>query len=251
MNEALPPLDLAPADWATTPPAVRTLLLTLLTQVQTLQAQVADLQAQLNQHSRNSSRPPSSDPPSAPPRPQRTPTRRPRGAQPGHPGQQRELLPPEQVDELVVHRPTTCPHCQTELAPDLPAAEPLVRQQIWEVPPVQPHVTEHQFPTVTCPHCQAAIRAARPPTVQPGAFGPRVAALVSLLHGRYRLSRRELTLLLDDLWHIPVSLGSVPALYQTVSTALAPVYNAVQMTVQAQAVANVDEPPWRENRQQR
>jgi transposase len=246
MNEALPPLDLAPADWATTPPAVRTLLLTLLTQVQTLQAQVADLQAQLNQHSRNSSRPPSSDPPSAPPRPQRTPTGRPRGAQPGHPGQQRELLPPEQVDELVVHRPTTCPHCQTELAPDLPAAEPLVRQQIWEVPPVQPHVTEHQFPTVTCPHCQAAIRAARPPTVPPGAFGPRVAALVSLLHGRYRLSDRETVALLEDLFGLSVSLGSVAALCQTVSVALAPVYEAVQGMVAAQPIANVDETSWKE-----
>ena len=28
------------------------------------------------------------------------------------------------------------------------------RQQVWDVPPLQPHVTEHQFPTVTCPQCQ-------------------------------------------------------------------------------------------------
>lgn len=49
----------------------------------------------------------------------------------------------------------------------------------------------------------------------------------------------------------PSSLGSVPALYQTVSCALAPVYREVQTIVQAQAVANVDETPWRECRQQR
>jgi transposase len=127
----------------------------------------------------------------------------------------------------------------------------VLRQQVWDLPPAEPIVTEHQFPTVTCPHCQASVRADRPPEVPPGSFGPQVVALVALLHGRYRMSTRELALLVDDLWHVPLSLGSVPALYQTVSTALAPVYHEVQQVVQEQAVANVDETPWRENRQQR
>jgi transposase len=78
-----------------------------------------------------------------------------------------------------------------------------------------------------------------------------VVALIALLHGRYRVTTRELALLLDDLWHIPMSLGSVPALYQTASRALAPVYSEVQAAVQAQAVANADETPWKEGHQQR
>ncbi len=250
MSELEPPLSIPAADWAATPPSVRAVVLALLDQQQRLQARVTDLEAQRTQHSGNSSRPPSTDPPSAPPRPKRAPTGRSRGAQPGHPGHQRDLLPPGQVDELVVHRPTTCPHCQAALAADLPART-VLRQQVWDLPPVQPHVTEHQFPTVTCPHCQAAIRAPRPPEVPPGSFGPHLVALVALLHGRYRLSTRDLVRLLDDLWHMPISLGSVPALYQTASAALAPVYTAVQTTVQAQTVANVDETPWREDRHQR
>jgi transposase len=250
MHELAPPLDIPPADWQATPPAVRAVVLALLAQAQTLQARVTELELQLKRHSGNSSRPPSSDPPDAPPRPPRTPTGRKRGAQPGHPGHQREMLPPGQVDELVVHRPTACPHCQTALPHDLPATD-VLRQQVWDVPPIQPHVTEHQFPTVTCPHGRAAVRAPRPADVPPGSFGPQVVALVALLHGRYRLSTREVALLLDDLGHIPISLGSVPAQYQTVSAALAPVYMEVQTTVQAQAVANVDEPPWREDRHQR
>ncbi len=245
MSELVPPLGIPPTDWEATPPTVRASILALLDQVQTLQARLADLDAQLKQHSRNSSRPPSSDPPSAPPRPTRSSTGRPRGAQPGHPGHQRELLPPEQVDELVVHRPTTCPHCQTALSAALPATA-VLRQQVWEVPPIQPHVTEHQFPTVTCPHCQTPVRAARPPDSPPGAFGPRVAALVSLLHGRYRLSDRETLALLDDLCGLPLSLGSVPGLCQTVSAAVAPVYGTVQATVEAQPMANVDETSWKE-----
>ena len=262
MHEMNPPPDISPLDWATTPPAVRALVQALRTQVQaehlllhqqitTLQARVAELEARLSQHSGNSSRPPSSDPPSAPPRPPRAASGRKRGAQPGHPGQHRDLLPPDQVTELIIHQPTACPQCQQALPADLPATGPLLRQQVWELPPVVPTVTEHQFPTVTCPHCQTPVRAARPPAVPPGSFGPHLVALVALLHGRYRMSTREVALLLEDLWHIPISLGSIPALYQTVSSALAPVYTEVQDAVQGQAVANVDETPWRESRQQR
>ncbi len=250
MSELAPPLGIPPADWDATPASVRAVVLALLDQVQTLQTRVTDLEHQLKRHSGNSSRPPSSDPPSAPPRLPAPPTGRKRGAQPGHAGHHRDLLPPGQVDEFVVHRPTACPHCQAALPHDLPADE-VQRQQVWDVPPLQPHVTEHQFPTVTCPQCQTAVRAPRPLEVPPGSFGPQVVALVALLHGRFRISTREIVLLLEALWHLPLSGGSVPALYQTASRALAPVYDEVQQAVQGQAVVNVDETPWREQRRTR
>ncbi|MBA3532958.1 MAG: hypothetical protein H0T73_13625, partial [Ardenticatenales bacterium] len=41
-------------------------------------------------------------------------------------------------------------------------------------------------------------RAARPPEVPPGAFGPQVSSLVALLNGRYRLSKRETQALLAE-----------------------------------------------------
>ncbi len=260
MLDLTPPVGIDAVDWAVTPARVRALVHVLLNQVLTMHAQVADLQtqvgalqarvacleAQRQQHSGNSSRPPSNDPPSAPPRPARPPTGRHRGAQPGHPGQHRELLPPDQVNEIVVHPPTICAQCQTALPPDLPTTGSILRQQVWELPQLQPHVTEHQFPTVACPHCQAAVRAPHPPDVPPGAFGPQVAALVALLHGRYRLSDREIATLLHDVFGLPISLGSVPALCETVSTALAAVYSEVQANVQAQPRANVDETGWKE-----
>ncbi len=251
MSEIAPPLGIPPADWEATPATVRAVVLTLLTQVQTLQTRVSELEAHLKQHSGNSSRPPSSDPPSAPPRAATSPTGRKRGAQVGHPGQHRDLLPPDQVTELLVHLPAACPHCQQTLPDDLPPLRPILRQQVWEVPAVAPIITEHLFPTVTCPHCHERVRAERPLEVPPGSFGPQVVALIALLHGRYRVSTREIAVLLEDLWHIPISLGSVPALYHTASSALAPVYSEVQATVQAQAVANADEPPWKECHQQR
>jgi len=67
-----------------------------------------------------------------------------------------------------------------------------------------------------------------------------------MLHGRYRLSDREIPALLHDLYGLPISLGSVVDLEQTVSAALAPVYAALQTTVQAQARVNMDETGWKE-----
>ena len=80
MNDMPPPAGITPDDWAATPLAVRQfigVLLHVLTQQQQqladqqqqllqLQAQSAALEARLNQHSQNSSKPRSSDPPCAP-----------------------------------------------------------------------------------------------------------------------------------------------------------------------------------------
>jgi transposase len=251
-----PPAGITPAEWAATPPAVRAALqaallvieqlLPLHQQLAVLQQQVAELQARLNQHSRNSSKPPSSDPPSAPPRPARPPRGRARGAQPGHTGQHRPLLPPEQVHEIVPHHPLTCPTCQTDLPTTLPDVAPVLRQQVWELPEVRPLVTEHHYHVVCCPCCQAIVRAERPAEVPPGAFGPRVAALIGLLRGSYHLSDQEVGTLLADLFGLPISDGSVVALQTTLSTALASPYQAVQTAVQVAEVVNVDETGWKQ-----
>ncbi|MDQ2997132.1 MAG: IS66 family transposase, partial [Chloroflexota bacterium] len=119
-------------------------------------------------------------------------------------------------------------------------------QYVWDVPLVAPLIAAHHYHTVCCPACRALVTAERPVDVPPGAFGPRTAALVGLLHGRYRISDREVVNLLADLFQLPLSLGSVVTLQTTVSTALAPIYTAIQIHVQAAAVANIDETGWKE-----
>src|SRR5690242_19261289 len=88
------------------------LLPVLWDEVVRLRARVQELEARLGQNSTNSSRPPSSDQPEAPPRPSAAPPGRPRGGQPGHPPHQRAVVPPEQVEQIVVHWPPHCRGCQ-------------------------------------------------------------------------------------------------------------------------------------------
>ncbi len=224
---------------------LRTRVAEVETQVTTLTARLAAAEAQARQHSGNSSRPPSSDPPSAPPRPARPATGKRRGGQPGHRGHWRPLVPTPAVDQVVVHRPTTCPDCELALGAEARVVGEPVRQQVWEVPPVRAHVTEHQYLTVCCGRCQRLVTAARPAGVPSGAFGVRVLALVALLHGRYRLSVRETAAVLGALFGLPISAGGVPRLNAQVSAALAPAYAEALAAVMTSSAVAVDETGWK------
>ena len=253
MDTSTPPPGIAPEDWAATPLAVQHFLVDSLTvvtlqqqQIVQLSTRVADLEARLNQHSQNSSKPPSSDPPSAPPRPPRVPRGRNPGGQAGHPRHDRPEPAPDQITTTRHHYPSTCLTCGDDVTAQRQDACAIQTQYVWELPLVQPLVAAHQYHTVCCQGCGALVTAERPADVPPGAFGPRTAAVVSLLHGRYRIRHREVVNLLADLFQFPLSLGSVVTLPATVSTALAPVYADIQTHVQAAPVANVDETGWKE-----
>jgi len=219
--------------------------------VEILQQQNGELLARTRQTSRNSSRPPSSDPPSAPARPRQPASPRKRGAQPGHKQHKRIMLPVEEVDELIEHRPTECPTCHTVLAPDLPDVAEPQRQQVWEIPDIKPHVAEHRYHQVDCPRCHTSVQAERPAEVPNGPFGPGIVALVGLLHGRYRLSVREIVALLLDVFHLPISPGSVIELCRLLSAALAKPYAESQAAVTQAEHNNVDETGWKQAGQRR
>lgn len=74
-------------------------------------ARIAELEEQLRQNSRNSSKPPSSD--LWRPKPDKRDSGRKPGGQPGHPGTKRETVPSEQVDEVVDRDPETCARAST------------------------------------------------------------------------------------------------------------------------------------------
>jgi transposase len=78
--------------------------------------------------------------------------------------------------------------------------------------------------------------------------GPRLTAVSATLSGRYRLSKRETAACLDDVFGVAVSMGTISALEQTVSAALAPVVAEAQAAVQQAPVVNMDETPWRQAR---
>lgn len=257
---------LVPADvWATFPPAAQAVIVALVAEVATLQAanaaltvRMREVEARLGENSSNSSRPPSSDPPPAPRRAS-SPTGRARGGQPGHVAHQRAVVPPERVDRIVEHWPTTCGACQRALdpppdptshPPTIPTASSdtvdYVAHQVTEVPPLRAEVTEHRLHRVACPACGARTRAPLPPEVPRGAFGPRLQATVAVFSGRYRLSRREVADVCETVLDAPLCVGSVDGLCQATADALAQPVAELAATLPAAAVAHADETGWRQ-----
>jgi transposase len=215
-----------------------------------LHERVQELEARLGQTSANSSRPPSSDLPHAPAKRPPPPPGRKRGGQPGHRGACRGLLPVEQVDEIVPVAPERCRHCEQPFPETAARRRARVwRHQVVELLPLAVWVTEYQMAVRRCPACGKRTRAALPTGVPPRPFGTRLTAVVALLSGRYRLSRREVRQLLQDLWQVRVSLGAVVHQEQAQSAALAPVVEEVRAAVQQADVVNMDETGWRQAKQ--
>lgn len=234
-------------EWAQTPTAVQEFVLSLMARVQALEAEVAALREQLNRNSHNSSQPPSSDGPDVPRKPRRrAKSKRKRGGQPGHQGTTRKLVPVEHVKEVHTIKPDTCRRCGHELVGEDP--EPY-RHQVTEIPPVVAEVTEYRLHTLTCPGCGAETRAELPAGVPQGAFGPRLQAMVSLLSGRYHLSKRDTVDVMGDFFQADVSLGSIPTLEQRTSEVIREPVEAAREYVKEQPVVHMDETGWREANQ--
>jgi transposase len=115
-----------------------------------LEAEVRELTARLKQNSQNSSKPPSSDGPHGKRKPPKPPSGRKPGGQPGHTPHQRALVPVEQVEQVIACKPEQCRRCGERLTGSDP--EPW-RQQVMELPPVHPHITEYQRHRLKCASC--------------------------------------------------------------------------------------------------
>ena len=200
--------------------------------VHTLQEQVRTLEERLNQTSRNSSRPPSSDPP----QPQR-----PRALLGSAVGvvnrvtlaETRTLVPVDEVDEVVVLKPQQCRSCHASLAGD--DASPFRHQVIESTPPIKPVITEYQWHQVTCPACGATTRAPWPDGVPSGTYGPRVHATVALCTGAYRLSKCTTGQVMDDLFGVPMSVGTISQSEKATTAVVAEPVEEARVNVQKQA----------------
>ena len=214
--------------------------------------QMADLERQLagrKRNSTNSSKPPSSDGLAGEQRPRggKHKSKRKPGAQPGHPGHHRRLVPTAEVNAIEVLLPKQCGHCGGSL-PQKPGkmtteGEPR-RHQVTEVPPVKAHITEYQFPNVICGHCGKATRAPLPEEMA-GYFGPQLTALIAYWTVVCRLPRRLVEAMLADVLGIEISLGSTQKAWEEVSQAVEQPVRQLQEQLPREAVLNVDETGWR------
>ena len=208
-----------------------------------LRAELAALKEAFAKSSRNSSKPPSSDGPSVKARPKKARSGRKPGGQPGHKRHERVLVPPEKVREIVPCIPKQCDECAGLLHGRDPEPH---RHQVCELPPVEPIVTEYQQHALGCGLCGHRTTGKLPVGVPTRAFGPTVDALVAVLMGVYRLTKRQVPELMRDIFGLQMSVGAVIGCQKSASAAIAEPVEDARNYVKQQPVKHADETGWRE-----
>lgn len=198
-----------------------------------------------NRSSGNSSKPPSADSPVTPPRRGKDSSGRTQGAQPGHEGRGRPLLPAWAVDEVIEYWPERCDCGHVFAVEDhLPVGEP-VRWQVEELPVISVGVTEHRCHRVRCPGCGQRRRAELPGEVAQSAFGPRFQAAVATLSTRNRISRRDVVECCEQLFSSRISTGTVDSILSRTAQALMKPHADLLGALRDANAVNMDETGWR------
>jgi len=217
-------------------PAVKAFVDQLIARIEKLEAKVEKLTPQ------NSSVPPSTQHPHARPqsKPKKGGKKRKQGGQKGHSKHSRELIAPEECEEVIPCIPDHCRRCGDVL--EGTDAEP-IRHQVWDLPPIEPVVTEYQQHRIHCSGCGITTCGELPSGVPTGQCGPRLAAFLGLLMGHFRQSKRRASMFLEDLLNIPCSAAWTVKIQNIVSDSLATPYGQLRSQLSKQKQLFVDESP--------
>jgi len=167
------------------------------------------------------------------------------GGQKGHKKHSRELVPPERCNEIIECHPDACRRCGGELVADNEAPR---RHQVWEMPPIEPIISEYRLHRGNCPCCGISTSATLPDGVPSGQCGPRLAAFTGLLMGHFRQSKRRAASFLGDLLNIPCSAAWTVKIQNRVSEAIAEPYEELRQQLCKQEQLFVDESPTKQHK---
>jgi len=174
------------------------------------------------------------------------------GGQKGHPPILKVRMPPERIDKVIPLIPHQCSKCQAALPKEMGPKDPQPTwHQVAELPPLTAVVTEYQGHYRTCPCCGEVNHATIPAEIRAHSVGPRLSAAASYLAGRHGMSKRGIEETIEDVFGVPIALGTVANLEQEMSAALIPAHEEALKAVQEAPVKNVDETGWKQNGKKR
>ncbi len=207
----------------------------LIAMVAELKAENVELKEKLKLNSQNSSLPPSKDL-RKPKKPKKSSGRK-QGGQPGHRGAHRSLLPEASVDRIIDCQVcAVCDDCKGQV--DMTGFQ---RHQVYDIPKPSFEVTEYRKQTGVCLSCKKKHQGQFPVGVTGKMLGPRTHAFIGLSTSKFRLSKRLVVNLLQEVYGLPVSLGCVSNVEETVKEALSAPYEEVKTALQSSPVVHVDE----------
>ena len=214
------------------------LTLKMAAEIAALKAEIADLKAQLNQNSSNSSKPPSSDglvkPTAKTPRGKSE--KRP-GGQQGHKGHGLKIG--REPDEVVTVVPVVCPECGESLA-----GEPTFHADTRYVYDIHIEITlrKYDIQGSVCSQCGAAVMGTPPEECRGTVnYGNTLRALVVVLTQYACVGIDKTRKILRDILDIPISGGTIKRIIRQFAAKTGQTVERIKENLQASPVLNADE----------
>ncbi len=198
------------------------------------------LEDRLAKNSRNSGKPPSSDGLNKPaPKSLRKRHGKKSGGQPGHPGTTLQAV--SHPNKVEVYKVKRCQHCQTPLEEIV--VEAIEKRQVFDLPPIQIEVTEHQVEIKRCPHCGQVTRADFPKGItQPVQYGPQIKAQMVYLNQYQMIPLERVSETLSEFYGQSVAEGTIVEACQEVAQKVHSVNTAIKTHLtEKEAVVHFDE----------
>jgi transposase len=160
----------------------------------------------------------------------------------GHEGTSRRT---READIVLVQKVKECPACKTKIES---ASNTYTVHQIYELPPMRILTIDILRQKTTCPGCQRTVVALNPEGIENHrAFGPRLEALVGILHHQHHIPQDRVKVLLQDLFKESLADGSIDSLLSRVREKLEDDYEELGRQLRKEDVLGADETGWRVN----
>jgi transposase-like protein len=199
-------------------------------------SKIAELEARLNTNSANSSMPPSSDSWKRPPSGRRKSGKKP-GGQLGHKGHGLKI--DREPDETVLHKPPVCERCGL----DIGEAAGSVSDSRYKIDiAIRTVLTRHDQVRVGCPACDAVSAGSFPESLKSRVqYGEGVRAISVLLTNYAMVGYDKTQKLLNDVFGVPLSAGTVVNHVKKFSEQGQAVVDGIAEKLKQSSVLNFDE----------
>ncbi len=201
-----------------------------------LKTRVAELEAQLNRNSTNSSKPPSSDGYQKKPAfPKESKGKK--GGQRNHKGNNlHQIIHPDKIVKCI---PDIC-SCGHEFhQSEFTLAE---KRQVFDLPQPKLEVTEYQIHKANCPVCGLSNKGIVPQGVNaPAQYGNGVKSYVVMLNVHYKMPYKKIQLLFTDLFGYPINESTIFSAAKKCYNKLGNTEQSIKSKISSNDVAHADE----------
>ncbi len=198
------------------------------------------LDEQISKNSNNSSKPPSSDGYKKVKRTKslRKKSNRKNGGQPGHKGHTLKQI--EKPDKIEIHKVFNCNICHASFKTE--GVHKIEKRQVFDLPPINIEITEHQAEIKICPKCGFENRGEFPEKVKsPAQYGTKIKTLASYLTNYHFIPLKRTAEIFRDIFGHSISEATIIKANQEQKKNIKNSLEAIKTNLQECDVLNADE----------